>query len=130
MYISRSQHDGGLQGWLRDGVVDFFLWFEGSQLVQAQICTRYDIAEWVAPGRLQTGKVREGQSLNPGAGLIDFDRKTSPERLEAIRLVLRRSTLWPEAKALAEALLNREAPASIVATVETAIRIAPGAGRT
>jgi hypothetical protein len=122
MYVSGREQDGLLQGWIKDGTLDLFVWFDANGLVQAQVTAGRDLAEWTAPTRLQTGSVREGLHLNPGAGLIDFDRRPQDERLERMRVAIDASALSAEAKAVARGVLERSAPEESCRVIRAAVQ--------
>ncbi len=128
MYIFGSEEDGVLHGWLRAGPVELFLWFENGQLVDAQVTAHRDVAEWSRPARLRTGTLSEsretGSKAYPGSGVIDFDRKLDPGRVQKLLDAVRGSQLWPTARALAQELLNGRAPSDGGATVEDGVRVA------
>lgn len=114
MFVHGSEEDGVLSGWIKDGSLELFLWFDGPALTQAQLTCGRTVAEWTRPSKLRTGRVRgeerPGRLQHPGSDIIDFDRQLQQPRLDALREAVETSELVPDAKALALAVLRREPP--------------------
>jgi len=122
-----------LEGWVQDGEIDLFVWFEGHDLVHAQITAGEDLVEWKAPGHLRSGRVRvpepTGRLHNPGSGLIDFDRRLKQERVEMVRDSIEKSSLPEMARHLALALLFGRLPTEPCEEMRRMIRAAMDSNR-
>lgn len=134
MFAARIDTDeSALHGWLQDGTIDLFVWFDGSELVQAQITSGADAAEWKPPARLRTGVVRESplekSRIGPEAPVIELDRRPVVTRIDAIRGAVSNSSLPAAAASLIAGLLESELHVESASAVRKIVLDAPKAAQ-
>ncbi len=126
MYVHASEKDGVLAGWIQDGSLDLFVWFEKGVPIHLQIVADANVVEWVAPGRLRTGVVRAPPrpGLAAASELIDVDRQRKSERVDAIFVAVKAAALAEEVKSFVTGLLSGKTSSEHTPQVERVFRAA------